>query len=389
MAEQENETESSADAVSKICRKLSRKATFVTDGDYFNKPRLKKLVAVFIVTLLLTWTCYRETLNPEAPGAFSVFLAGLALACVGMLWMIVQQIYNGFNDRKFAKEHLISIMKTEVVNSFNQDYQFNPYPAFPVGLYRSCGLFPSAAYDHSYAEDEISGWHDDLHFRLIEIRTEKEIEEDNDRSDLDTDLASLIMLASTTIRHLFSGKRGNFLSKFNENTVEVYRGVVFVTEFAKPLKGTTYVREDKLEGHVGNLARNIQRIDSMIAVKDRFSPSLELIELENPEFEKYFSVTTSDPIESRVILSSDIMERMVDIRETIGSGVNFCFKGTTLIITITKQTDFLDDKADLENIRLSVHRMRREITALTSIISKLKLDQHKKNQNRGNWKQAS
>jgi len=385
-----SESGTPTDLVNEICRKMNRKASFIAEGDYFDKPFIKKLLGALGIALLASWVFYRESVQPDAPGLFSILLAVSILATIGIFWFAALQIYNGINDRKFARENLISELKQEVINSFEGKYRFNAHPTFPIALYRSCALFPDAEYDYSYAEDEITGYQDDLAFRLIEIRTEREHEDDDPRSLDDTDITWALSLLANLASGIWTKCKGHSDSglSLSSRTVEVYRGLVFETEYTRDIDGITYVREDKLERSVGNVARRIQKVDSTIGNTIHQRDRLQLIELENPDFEKYYAVTTTDPIEARFILSSEIMESMVEIRETVGGGVSFCFQGSKMIVTINKSADFLDDKVDIEKIRTSVHRMRREITALTSMISKLKLDQYKK-QNSGNWKKAS
>lgn len=49
----------------------------------------------------------------------------------------------------------------------------------------------------------------------------------------------------------------------------------------------------------------------------------ELVKLEDPEFEKYFVVHSNDQVEARYILSTSLMERMVNFREKAGLGGAF------------------------------------------------------------------
>jgi hypothetical protein len=57
--------------------------------------------------------------------------------------------------------------------------------------------------------------------------------------------------------------------------------------------------------------------------------------LEDPEFEKIFEVYTTDQVESRYLLTPDLMQELVDLEKTFHGGkLKCCFFGGELFITL-------------------------------------------------------
>ena len=374
-------------AIDDINRKISRQSEIISSKNSGNRGNLKVKGLAFFALAIGAWFVWQEAIEGDAPAILTVIAIGLSLAALTIPLSIAAQIYSESKDRKFAIAHLRNNLKTEVVNSFDAGYRYNPEPNFPTQLYGSCALFPSTQFDWCHAEDEICGVHEGLPFRVIEIHTQREIEDDKLSSDLDW--ATLVSFVASYMLDGIRNRRLGSFSSISSEMVDVYKGVVFVTEFKRRIQGVTIVREDILESRLGTVARSVQRLNNTVSNTISSSPGMELVEMENPEFEKYFSVETTDPIEARYILTPETMERLVDFRQKAGSGVNFCFQDSRLIVTKTGKADFLDQSIDIEKIRHSIYRVRKEIISFTEIINSLKLDDYKKMDNTINWKKAS
>lgn len=95
----------------------------------------------------------------------------------------------------------------------------------------------------------------------------------------------------------------------------IFKGIFFVADFNKNFQGKTVVLPDVAESIFGNvLGQGLQSV----------TKEGELVKLEDPEFEKYFVVYSTDQVEARYILSTSLMERMVKFREKAGVGGAFC-----------------------------------------------------------------
>ncbi|WP_020565846.1 DUF3137 domain-containing protein [Methylosarcina fibrata] len=121
-------------------------------------------------------------------------------------------------------------------------------------------------------------------------------------------------------------KRESTDSKGRRRThwVTVFKGLFFVADFNKHLHGRTYIVPD-----AGTSLLGIGKLFE----KWRFDKG-ELVELENPEFEKLFTVYGTDQVEARYILSPSMMERLVGFRRRANTRLHLSFIGSNLYLAI-------------------------------------------------------
>jgi len=93
--------------------------------------------------------------------------------------------------------------------------------------------------------------------------------------------------------------------KKDDRTV-LFHGLFFIADFNKAFRGRTYLLPDVAERNFGVLGRVAQalRLDGT-----------ELVELEDPDFEKRFVCTSTDPLEARYVLSTSLIQRILGIAE--------------------------------------------------------------------------
>lgn len=135
--------------------------------------------------------------------------------------------------------------------------------------------------------------------------------------------------------------------------VVIFKGIMCVADFHKHFNTNTVVRQ-----------RRYLRSDKMQRVK-----------LENGEFERRFNVYSMDQVEARYILSTSMMERMIEMDKKFKRKVQFSFTDSKVIVAI-------DDKRDnFEfNIWRSVYHpgvLKKEyelINALIGIVEDLNLN---------------
>ena len=141
---------------------------------------------------------------------------------------------------------------------------------------------------------------------------------------------------------LVSGAYGNTRLKFarvhaeqkrssgkNTHYETIFKGVLMTADFNKNFRGHTYVRTDIAESAFGHFGRTLQKLSVALS-------SDELVQLENPKFEKEFAVYTSDQIEARYILSPALMERMLELKRRSGTEIQFSFRDSSVIISIAR-----------------------------------------------------
>lgn len=92
---------------------------------------------------------------------------------------------------------------------------------------------------------------------------------------------------------------------------DIFKGLYFEADFNKHFSGCTLVRA----GKAGLLSG--------------FSSSL--VKLEDPRFNKFFTVYSNDQVEARYLLTPRMMERLVELRDSIG-GFEASFCGSSINI---------------------------------------------------------
>jgi hypothetical protein len=137
----------------------------------------------------------------------------------------------------------------------------------------------------------------------------------------------------------------------------IFKGLFFKADFNKKFYGKTVVLPDTAEKIFGGLGSFFQKLNWTRG---------QLIKLDDPEFERYFVVYADDQIESRYILSTSLMKRIVDFRKKTGKRIFLSFVGSEVFVAIpykrglfepkvfTKITGFKSVKEYFEDLQLAL-----------------------------------
>ena len=142
----------------------------------------------------------------------------------------------------------------------------------------------------------------------------------------------------------------------------VFRGVCILLEMNKNFCGQTVALQDK-----GILNKFYQL------------PKLKHIELEDPEFEKFFEVYADDQIEARYLLTTAFMERMLKLCELFGGkNIQFSFFDNKLLIAINTKQDMFETGTLFKTLpnREQIELAFKQFYTVCSIVDILKLNQH-------------
>jgi hypothetical protein len=105
----------------------------------------------------------------------------------------------------------------------------------------------------------------------------------------------------------------------------IFRGILFVGDFNKEFRGKTVVLPDTAERLLGSLG---QKLQSWNLSRDG------LVKLEDPEFERDFVVYGSDQIEARYVLSTSLMERILQFKRKTSKRICLSFVGSKVFVAI-------------------------------------------------------
>jgi hypothetical protein len=137
----------------------------------------------------------------------------------------------------------------------------------------------------------------------------------------------------------------------------IFKGLFFIGDFNKRFYGKTLVLPDSAErllGSVGSILQSVNRSRG------------ELIKMDNPEFEKHFVVYGDDQIESRYVLSTSLLQRILDFRKKTGRRVYLSFVGSEVFVAVpyrkslfepsvfTRVTSFKGAHAHFEDLSLAL-----------------------------------
>lgn len=114
-----------------------------------------------------------------------------------------------------------------------------------------------------------------------------------------------------------------------------FKGMFFIADFNKDFQTATYVLPDTAEKLFGGFGSFLQK-------KNISRP--DLIKLENPEFEKYFVVYGEDQVEARYILSTSLMERIVEYKKKTGKKLYLSFINSKLFMAVPYSKNLLEPK---------------------------------------------
>jgi hypothetical protein len=120
----------------------------------------------------------------------------------------------------------------------------------------------------------------------------------------------------------------------NRRRETVFQGFFFVGDFDRDFFFRTTIQPDMAENLLGFVGRGLQRIIS----------GNRLVDLENPEFEKVFVVTSDDQVEARFILTPTMMEKIVDFKKRLGHPIHLCFVNGKMFLAIETSRDYFEPK---------------------------------------------
>lgn len=130
-------------------------------------------------------------------------------------------------------------------------------------------------------------------------------------------------------------------SKGNRHTHwhTIFKGVFFVADFNKHFQGRTIVQPDHLESAWGGVGSWLQSLTAKAQVG---SHKGQLVKLEDPTFERLFAVYSTDQVEARYILSTSLMQRLVEFHDRVGRPLALSFIDSKLHIAIPNNKNLFE-----------------------------------------------
>jgi hypothetical protein len=115
----------------------------------------------------------------------------------------------------------------------------------------------------------------------------------------------------------------------------IFKGLFFKADFNKKFYGKTVVLPDTAEKIFGSLGSFFQKLNWTRG---------DFVKLDDPEFERYFVVYADDQIESRYVLSTSLMKRIVEFRKKTGKRVFLSFVGSEVFVAVPYKRPLFEPK---------------------------------------------
>ena len=228
----------------------------------------------------------------------------------------------GYYQIQIPKQEFASAFKNEVIGpiaaKLGEGLQYDPTGKIEPPVYMASELFQTH-FDRYNGEDLLYGTVGKTSLAMSELHTEYE----------------------TTS----TDKDGNTTTHWHT----IFRGLFVVADFPKNFNGKTFVRPDAAEKAFGFIGRSLQKMTTSFS-------DAKLVQLEDPIFEKEFVVNATDQVEARYILSTSMMQRMLEVRRKFDANVSFAFVSNHIFIAIslTKnlfEPEFSRDVSDTSYLR--------------------------------------
>lgn len=113
----------------------------------------------------------------------------------------------------------------------------------------------------------------------------------------------------------------------------VFKGIFFTADFNKKFVGETFVLPDAAERLLGSLGTMVQKMNFQRP---------QLVKLEDPEFEKAFVVHGTDQVEARYILSTALMQRILEFSKKTRRLISISFIDSQIFIAIPISEDMFE-----------------------------------------------
>lgn len=115
----------------------------------------------------------------------------------------------------------------------------------------------------------------------------------------------------------------------------VFHGLFFIADFNKHFRTRTFVLPDTAERLFGKFGKTLQSWNLTRP---------DLIQLEDPEFEKEFVVYGQDQIEARYILSTSLMERILEFKRKTRQNIFLSFVDSRVYVGVWSDRTLFEPK---------------------------------------------
>jgi hypothetical protein len=115
----------------------------------------------------------------------------------------------------------------------------------------------------------------------------------------------------------------------------IFKGIFIVADFHKDFKFRTLILPDTAEAIFGRFGRKLQKMSA---------PLGSLVQLEDIEFEKHFVVYSEDQVEARYLISTSMMQRILDYKKKWNKKIYLSLIDSKLYLAVYINKDMFEPK---------------------------------------------
>lgn len=140
----------------------------------------------------------------------------------------------------------------------------------------------------------------------------------------------------------------------------LFKGYLFIADFNKPFNAETFIVPDTARSVMGDFYGEL--INSLVK-----QHNAGLVKFEDPVFERNFAVYAADEVEARYILSTKLVERLVELRENFYQDMYISFTKGKIYIALQTDKELLSPnifgRVDDEKY------LHKQVTALQTLLT--------------------
>lgn len=277
--------------------------------------RILLIILIVIVVILIT-------------GRFLTKAAPYIQIPAGILGLVASSLISK-NYRKSFKNKII----TRITAYMDDNLAYSPEGTVPKSVFMRSAIFQQSC-EYYKGEDHFKGMLDKTAVEFSEVLA----------------------------KHKTSSGSG---SNREENYSIVFKGIFFVADFNKHFQGYTVVLPDTAEKILGKFGQSLQRMSSRG----------ELVRLEDPEFEKEFCVYSNDQVEARYILSTSLMQRILEFKRKWKTNISMSFRDSKVYIAIQMNKNLFETRVFRSIVDYKfIEENTYFLTLLTDIVEDLNLN---------------
>ena len=271
-------------------------------------------IALAIIIFLISIGCF------QLPVMLFIFIASALL--IGFIIKIISSDYKA--DFKFT------IMK-KIVNFIDENLSYFPNGGISLGEYNSSALFNHKVDDY-HSEDLVAGTVGKTEIKFSEVHSQ----------------------------YVTRNSKGQTTSH------TIFKGLLCSADFNKHFKGRTFVSTDLAENMFGRFGQMLQ---------SKNNSKGHLVKLEDPDFEKYFAVYSTDQIEARYILSTSLMHRILEYRKSTKKQVQFSFICGNMFVAIPYTKNLFEPRIFRTMLDFSpIYEYFQDLRLAVSLVEELNLN---------------